>query len=78
MIDIETVQPTKIVSVLDTENTIKSMIESEHQLSLLSTEEKSEDWEESVKREGWTPLQHRVFNKVFSQVFIMVKLKILY
>jgi len=28
------------------------------------TEEKSDEWEESVKKDGWTPLQHRVFNKV--------------
>ena len=31
---------------------------------LLPMEENSVDWEETVRRDGWTPLQHRIFNKV--------------
>lgn len=44
--------------------TEKIFVESVQKSNLLLTEEISSDWEETVKREGWTPLQNRIFNKV--------------
>ena len=47
------------------EATEKQFFDSEQKLSLLlPIEDNALDWEETVRREGWTPLQHRIFNKV--------------
>jgi hypothetical protein len=45
-------------------------MESVQKLSLLSTDDNNADWEETVKRDGWTPLQNRIFNKVFFKLKI--------
>lgn len=60
----EFVPPVKTLPFLNKEITHQNFVESEQKLSLLSTEENNADWEETVKRDGWTPLQHRIFNKV--------------
>jgi len=66
MIDVEGSPPVKHHTILDTEFTDKNYVESVQKLSLLSTDENSADWEETVKRDGWTPLQNRIFNKVYA------------
>lgn len=63
MIDVEDFAPPNNVSILDKDITTKNFIDAEQKLNQLTTEENSVDWEESVKRDGWTPLQHRIFNK---------------
>lgn len=66
VIDVEVPSPVKHHSILDTELTDKNYVESVQKLSLLSTDENNSDWEETVKRDGWTPLQNRIFNKVLA------------
>lgn len=56
--------PPKNGRLIDREATNNSFIDAEERLSLISSENDAADWEETVKRDGWTPLQHRIFNKV--------------
>jgi hypothetical protein len=64
-VDVETESPVKVSSILNIDQTEKNIAESEQKLLSLSCVENSEEcWEENVKRDGWTPLQHRIFNKV--------------
>lgn len=61
----ETLPSKKNPAVHNHDATEKNFFDSEHKLSLLlPMEENSVDWEETVRRDGWTPLQHRIFNKV--------------
>lgn len=64
VIDVEVPLIPKHHPILNREMTEKNYMESVKKFNLLLTEETSSDWEETVKRDGWTPLQNRIFNKV--------------
>ena len=50
--------------MLRTGSNERLFVESEFRLHSPVSAEATEDWEDNVKRDGWTPLHHRVFNKV--------------
>lgn len=57
--------PIKNSQLINRDATVTNFVDSEQKLNLIaSCEDSAIDWEESVKRDGWTPLQHRIFNKV--------------
>ena len=64
VLEVDDSLPMKHHTILNKELTEKNFVEADQRLNLLTTEENSADWEETVKRDGWTPLQHRIFNKV--------------
>nr|CAH0113201.1 unnamed protein product [Daphnia galeata] len=64
VIDVDDSPSVKHHPILNTEVTDKNYMESVQKLNLLSSDENCSDWEETVKRDGWTPLQNRIFNKV--------------
>ena len=64
VLEVDDSLPMKHHNILNKELTEKNFVEADQRLNLLTTEENSADWEETVKRDGWTPLQHRIFNKV--------------
>lgn len=72
LVDVESLVPSKTVPILNKEITIQNFEESEQKLNLITAEENSADWEETVKRDGWTPLQHRIFNKVYHMNMLQV------
>jgi len=63
--------PQKTNPLLDREATKTNYQSAEELVNSISVEETSDDWEENVRREGWTTLQHRIFNKVL----LLLKLK---
>ena len=69
VLEVDDSLPMKHHTILNKELTEKNFVEADQRLNLLTTEENSADWEETVKRDGWTPLQHRIFNKVKLKLF---------